>query len=973
MIRVLLSLWAAWFCPPALAGEGQKVAIVVDLSGSMIRNDAPHYTAHFSKILADLLGPEDTLYVDLVPTGGSCNARLPSDMSFSTVGGDASTIAGRLDTAVRYGGGNNYGPAVSAAHAQLGVDRGDARMLLVIADTDWWNTCTGQCNALARELRDSGANVNFIFLGSGSPGAFPGDVLPARSADELLRRMGEVYQSFIGSDDLQNGEVSGRFSVEVHPFVHRAWLVVTGDGRTGSITQASGNPSAGRVALEHRQGTTVGGDGVEREYQIALLERPDAGSWSFSMEGVAPNTGWMLIQEYSLGISMKMDKEEIPERRVTRLTVDIVDEETGRRVERTDLIPGLDLTVQIDGETLQLEEDPTTPGRFFVEHKFDEAGRKVGKVSLETEHFREETEFTLEVVPVRCAAVLEAPAQARLGEPVLLLGSVKALGTTPPVSPTGMTLTTPEGALSLALDGAGRFSVAYAARALGTTPLTLEYEGDDTCDPGAAKLEVREWLKLRLDLPPELYTRRDVELAVQLVDADTGAPVPLTELPDTELTLELPGGPLRLTPDPGVPGRMVVTHRFETPGLRSGRARLTSPLRALELPMSLDVKPVRCELRPELPQSLEAGVPAQVVVSARATGSEDPTYATSLRMKTPDGLITLARESGSGVTYKGEWTPISVGTQRVSFEGVGGDVCAVDLVERVVKGRLVVSEPPPITGTPTPGMCEDDPERRCAVGELVLDDAIVFGDHRARLQDLRPLEGARVEILLEGRWQPLDGASIELPLSPDGPRRWPVRVRMERCCQEALDPAVPLRASLVPIGPDGPQPPVTVSLAFEHASDPWLHCWWRVLMGATGAAWAAFVCLGVTLPSSHHKRLTLALSSERQMLEEDLYPITQHAGTQRGFYRDAVAWICDDYAVRGRSLLGIGVPNGAFLRLRADGRAVRFSVEPGYVVETQDVDGGWAPVKPGEQRLMPSHVFRLGGRDDFYFTIRKTG
>src|ERR1700751_5607523 len=77
-VRMMLLL-AAVACYP-LAAE-RRVALIVDTSGSMERNDPPRYAVQISKVLSDLVDDRDQVAIIRFPPGSLLDRILPQNCS----------------------------------------------------------------------------------------------------------------------------------------------------------------------------------------------------------------------------------------------------------------------------------------------------------------------------------------------------------------------------------------------------------------------------------------------------------------------------------------------------------------------------------------------------------------------------------------------------------------------------------------------------------------------------------------------------------------------------------------------------------------------------------------------------------------------------------------------------------------------------------------------------------------------------
>jgi len=676
---------------------------------------------------------------------------------------------------------------VAQAAKELLRDPKSLRLMVVVADNDWWDQCLPESSAAVKSARTAGATASMVHLGpDNATGDFVGEPpLRARSSAEMLQRLGEVFQAFLGTRSLLSGPVSGPIRFSVDPYVRRAWLVVAGDGQIGALHPDVTNPAAARVDPDHRGGgVTRGLDGTDRQYRIALLDRPTAGGWTFTLDKVAPGTGYMLIQETTLGLRITADGE-VAQGEQSRIVAELIDEETGTPIPDAHLFPDLDVVMVLDGAEESLTEDPAHPGTFVGTHTFTTPGHRNGKVHLRSKNHDVSRDLPIDVVEVTCTVSGSLPPQVEVDRPMVL-------------------------------------SMVYTHTGSGAPHLPKQ---------------------VQFLIGPDVVT---------LLDDGSG--------PDT----------------------------------KAGDAQ-----------------------------------------------------------------------------YTGAWTPSTIGTFPVQSRSDGGAPCAGGLGDVEVIGHLDLGAPPPVTiGLPRPNACADGEEDdRCADGLLDLGGADVKGQFNLSLTADLFADGAVLEALSEGTWVPVPASGgLGLTIRGGEPLVLPLRLRTGWCCSATVDPTTPWRLHLSAAGPSPVA--VDVPLSITLRSDPFLHCWLPYILGAIGLTITVWLIVGFVLPSALPGTLTLAIKADVRAQEWDRYRIRDHRGTRIGFYRDAGAILCADYAIRGAGAGGKGVD--PVLRLRADGRRVLIQPGGGATIERELYTGTWEPIPEKEHSANFSATYRIAGRTDFYFQIRRS-
>lgn len=591
-----VALLAFVLLPLAGWARERQIAVIIDTSGSMRGSDPPRYTVLLAQILGDLLAPEDVLTVVRLPRRGSCSDGPSNALAVRLEAARRQRFKEAVDGLIDYGGDNHFAAPVRTAIAALAGGAGSDRMLLMIADSGGLAACERPLTRELVELHAEGVTIAAINIGS-SAGAFDANpafdfTTAALDPEQIIASVALVYQRFLGAKQVQTGRVTGTVTVEIAPLVEEAFLVVAADGPIAGLRQAAGNPRAGAVDLDHRGGGTVRGqDGRRRSYRIARLGSPAAGTWRFDLPGLADPAAWMLLQDSAVALRV-LAPPQVAEGVATTLTAELYDRRTGERITDPQLIPGLAVSVEVDGRTVTLTDDgkggdeQAGDGILSARVTFDGPGRRSLPVRLESDLLERTVTAETEVVEATWQLEVTTPAETQVDSPLELSARLVPLG-----DPARLTaperidvLTGGPEAVALRDDGQGADRQAGDRVYAGTwTPdmlgeLGLDYVpvGGDGLTPRASKpLEVLGRLELgtpppldfgrlgsgeeapaRLDLGGarvrghfEVQARADFDARRAVLEIDPGSGwVPLGEEP---LTLELAEGgprawPLRL-------------------------------------------------------------------------------------------------------------------------------------------------------------------------------------------------------------------------------------------------------------------------------------------------------------------------------------------------------------------------------------------------------------------------------------------
>jgi hypothetical protein len=624
---VFAMLWLA--ASSAMGAHDRHVVVLIDTSGSMLQSDLPRYTVQLSQIVGDLLDESDELTV--VRLGGwglFCSEGPNAALALRLDPGNRAGFKRSLDRLISYGGGNTFAAPIRTAVQTLTLDPGKKRMLLMIADSGGLDPCEGPLTRELVKLHESGAVVAAINIGS-TAGAFDRNpafdfTTAAENPEELVKAVAQVYQRFLGSKKVQTGTVQGGVQVDIDAYVREAFLVVAADGLVGRLEQGPGNPSAAGLDLDYRGGgQTEGLDGRTRGYRIVRFTRPGPGRWTFRVPGLTANAAWMLLQEDNLGVRL-ISPGKLAEGAESVLEAELYDTETGRPVRDLSKVPGVALSVQIDGREVPLRDDGTGgdkipgDGVFSVSHTFQGTGKREVPIRLRTRTIDRTLKGELEIMKAGWRLVPPAVQKAEVGTPAPLTVEIEPVGTpsAPRVPPERIDVKV-GGALQTALHSGGpdrggtgprQYQGTWTPPSLGPQNLELVPVGGSPAAPVTARIEVVGRLELGPPAPvrfSRLHGGGEGKAALDLSTAVVKGSF------DLEVTsgFDTSGGQLEMETAAGwVPlGRKPVPIRLEAGGARSWPLRLRvgscpaacSPARAHSIVVAgvgVDGKPRRLEV-----------------------------------------------------------------------------------------------------------------------------------------------------------------------------------------------------------------------------------------------------------------------------------------------------------------------------------------------------------------------------------------
>jgi hypothetical protein len=517
-------IWTLLFVLALLPGvqAETRVAVVVDTSGSMDRNDQPRYASLASLILGDLLDDDAAYQVNRLAEDerNECLLERPkSSLSRTLDPRRRSSSKQQIDRLLNeYDDGNHFCSPVRSAIEFLGESPDDPRLLLFVGDAHDFGEGKQILRDEIAELGRTGALVGTINLTDGGDVKLKGapfdQVEYARTPQEIIYGLAEVYQRFVGSQQVKKGSAGSTTDVEIDPYVGRAFFVVAADGQLPPPTIATGAPGAKAIDTDYRGGGIVEGfDAVNRSYRIVRLDTPRPGTWRFQLPAGIKQGGWMLIQEYAIGLRVP-DLGTIPKDTEIPLRVELIDTTTGKRITNHDQIPDLAITLDEDGRVVTLSDDGTNgddvpnDGVFSVPVRFDRAGEVPLRLRLRTKFSDKTTTFMGKVIESPFRIQPDLPTRVELGQEIDLAaqlipnGSGLAIGPPERISvDVGIELTD-DGVAPDVRAGDKRYQGSWKPGQMGRVELVFSVPGMPTVMPVTATVEVVG--KLIIDQPPAI-------------------------------------------------------------------------------------------------------------------------------------------------------------------------------------------------------------------------------------------------------------------------------------------------------------------------------------------------------------------------------------------------------------------------------------------------------------------------------------
>ena len=511
ILLVPLLLLAVLLPSAAFAKTARHLAVVLDTSTSMreTSNDRPRLAIQAIKILADMLGPEDRLTLTWMPDSTACEAQPDPALRIDSRGGDLSAFKQAVDSQAGYGGPTNFIVPLATAQQALNESKDKERLLVVISDAGR-DSCRADSARILRGLRAAGVRTAAVSLGDkGKPAHAEYDIrTAAKDPSELLQAIGEIYQRFLGAKAPDSGKLSPastRISAQVAPFVDEAFLLVAAEGPVGTIAPESGNPAADGIDPDYRAGETRGLDNLTRGYRILRLRRPEAGTWRFNVAGLTGEAGWYLIQDFS--VSMRASTPaSVAQGQDVPVTLELIDDRTGQRIQRPGQIPGLEAQALIEGRTYRFRDDgqegdaKADDGLMTARVRFMKPGPATFPVRLTSRYIQDEQPQHTEVGLAAWALEVRTPPRTVVGDTIQVAVRIEpagGLGVLPP--PDRVAAHLPDGrTLDLGDDGRDGDSAAgdhiyarsWTPDRVGDLEIAYRAEGGGRADEAKAKLAV---------------------------------------------------------------------------------------------------------------------------------------------------------------------------------------------------------------------------------------------------------------------------------------------------------------------------------------------------------------------------------------------------------------------------------------------------------------------------------------------------
>lgn len=445
-------------------------------------------------------------------------------------------------------------------------------------------------------------------------------------------------------------------------------------------------------------------------------------------------------------------------------------------------------------------------------------------------------------------------------------------------------------------------------------------------------------LGVRLHSSPKVPRGHASVVELRLVDEESGAAIPAS-VPGLTVTSKVDGLATTFRDD-GTDGDRVAgdgiysaTVELDELGPEELAVRLTSDAVDRERAVALEVVEATWDLTVQTPETVPGDRPVELAVELGVLGAPaalDPPDRIDAEVagETVSLLPQPTAERAAPPRYEGRWEDAEPGTHEVTYTPVGGSPASPATGTVEVAGVLDLGPPRPIhLGTVAAGG-----EAR---GELDLSGATIKGHFVVGLESSLDLASVGLEIDLGGGFVALDAGAVELPLTTDGPRRWPLRVRAGEC-PEACPPGA--GHELVVAEKEGTAR-VAFPLELTVVPERWWICHWPWLVLLAALLLAAVVVHGYWSPARFAPRLGLLLSPEADLNEGFFHPIRGTRGTGSGFYRDAVVYVCQDFRLSAKG-------GDALARLQATRHQPRIRPVAGHVLWRQNVEGEWEVVPP---------------------------
>jgi len=477
-------------------------------------------------------------------------------------------------------------------------------------------------------------------------------------------------------------------------------------------------------------------------------------------------------------------------------------------------------------------------------------------------------------------------------------------------------------------------------------------------------------LALRLVSSPSLAQGLSAPMEVELFDQETGQRVVADPAlwPGLKASMVVDGKTVQFLDDGQHGDRQAGDGIFTAqvtparPGTQHVPLRLGSPSLDRTVDVALEVGQFGWRLKADVPPRVGFGNPLKLTVEAQALPGADSKPLDSIEVGGAAGeKLASLHDDGQGSDaqagdgrYSGVWTPEQVGGQILGFTGVGGGMALPLRLSVEVVGSIQFPEPKPVAFGQLAGGSQ-------AEARLDLTGAVVKGGITLDVGSDFEATGSVLEADFGEGWVSLAATPRRLTLTPDGPRQWPLRVRVGEC-PGGVGPGHGFAILLQGRDVDGKPVIQRIPVSLEIVEDPWLHCWWPLLAAGGAVLLAGILFHGFWSPSRFSPRLGVVLSPEEDMGEGFFHPIRAQRGTGSGFYRDARAYIRQDYRLSGSA-------KAALACLRACGKRVKLKPAAGQSLLWLNLDGEWESV-PAEESPVHFGVVYKDAMGSLYFEIR---
>jgi hypothetical protein len=461
----------------------------------------------------------------------------------------------------------------------------------------------------------------------------------------------------------------------------------------------------------------------------------------------------------------------------------------------------------------------------------------------------------------------------------------------------------------------------------------------------------------RLVSSPTVPKGTAVPLEVELFDQRTGQTIAdPSKIPGLRTELEVDGRTVTFRDDgqdgdrQKGDGVLTATTTFDKTGETSLAVHLQSDFLDRRIGIQAKVIEASWLLNVTTPKRAEVDRPVPLSVTVQPIGPPSALRQPERIDVVTGGPVVELRDDGRGAdreaqdrTFGGTWTPTDTGNFQLDYVPAGGSLAAQASAPVQVLGRLRFGPATPLTLGRLPSESEGK-------GVLDLTSADARGNFDLKVSSTFEHDRSALEVDLGNGWVPLGREPKTLRLVEGGRRKWPLRLRVGECpAHRAVDK--PFDVAIEGIAPDGQRVKTTIPVRVEIVPDPWLHCWWPVLVLGLGALITCVLVHGFWSPSRFSPRIGVLISPEEDLDEGFFHPIRGQRGSRSGFYRDARIYVCQDFRLAGKA-------RAAIARLRAHDKQVRIESVAGAVVWRRTADGDWEQLPSGESTAHFGDLYR---------------